>query len=117
MPKKATINLQAKYDGAEKLDRDRRVEHVMVSDALYHNKNVVIDDTNLTRRVRQRHIKLAARYGVTVNVIFFSNTQKALRQNSLRQEGKLTDATLLSQATQLEPPKIDEGINYVQVIK
>lgn len=117
MPKRATINLQARYDGAEKLDRDRRVEHVMVSDALRHNKNVVIDDTNLTRKVRQRHIRLAGRYAATVNVVFFSNIQKALKQNSLRQEGKLVDAVLLSQATQLEPPIKDEGINYIQVIK
>ncbi len=117
MPKKAALNIQVRYDGAERLDGGRRIEHVMVCDALHHNKNIVVDDTNLTRKVRQRHIRLAARYEATVNVIFFSNTQKALQQNSLRKQDKLVDAVLLSQSTQLEPPKIDEGINYIQVIK
>ena len=64
---------------------NRKIEDRMIEDELRRGNNIVIDDTNLTAEIRQRHISVAKRYGAKVNVVFLDvDIQKAHRQNAMR---------------------------------
>ena len=43
----------------QRLSKTRKIEYVMMSDALRDGKNIVVDDTNLTKEIRKRHVILA----------------------------------------------------------
>ena len=40
------------------LSKRRKIEHVLMTDALEKGQNVIVDDTNLTRKIRRRHVDL-----------------------------------------------------------
>ena len=97
------------------LSNNRRAEYILVCDALREGKNIVIDDTNITREIRKTHIDLAHKYGVTVNAIFFQNHPKAQEQNARRPEPiskNIVDGFLWD----LEPPHKDEGIDSIRIV-
>ena len=100
----------------QKLSMGRSIEHVMINDALKDGKNVVIDDTNVTREIRRRHIRLASQYGATINAIFFQNIQKAYEQNRTRREGALDRKILDKFHKELEMPHESEGFEFIQII-
>ena len=95
---------------------DRKLEDEMVERELQKGNNIVIDDTNLTRKIRKRHIAAAKRHGARVNAIFFDiDLQKAHRQNSERKKS-VPHYVLDKHRKQLERPTEDEGIDFVQVL-
>lgn len=102
----------------DEIDHDRKVEDKMVECELQKGNNIVIDDTNVTRKIRQRHIVSAKKYNATVNVVFFDvRFQKAHQQNSMRKGKKrVPDGALTKFAILLEEPTLDEGINCIKVI-
>ena len=96
---------------------DRRFENRMVEDELQKGNNIAIDDTNLTREIRKRHISVAKRYGASIKVMFFDvDVQKAHRQNSARNKD-VPHFVLDMQKMQLERPSEDEGIDFIQIIR
>ena len=97
------------------LDRDRRIECVQIYDALKKGDNIVIDDTNITRRVRDRHVMLAKTQGAVVNAIYFSNTERAFRQNEGR-KARIDDGGLYASLAHMEPPEYDEGFAFIQIM-
>ena len=108
----------ARYGGPDGgLSKTRRVEHVMVADALGAGQNVVVDDTNLTRKVRARHIALACKYGATTNAVFFQNIQRSYMQNRTRTgRERLDDGILGMHYAELEHPHMDEGLAFIQTM-
>ena len=97
------------------LSNNRKAEYILVRDALQEGKNIVIDDTNITRKIRKTHIDLAHKYGATMNVIFFQNHSKAQEQNASRLEPipkDIVDGFLRD----LEPPHKDEGIDSIRIV-
>ena len=97
------------------LDRDGRIECVQIYDALKKGDNIVIDDTNVTRRVRDRHVMLAKTQGAVVNAIYFSNTERAFRQNEGR-KARIDDGGLYASLAHMEPPEYDEGFAFIQIM-
>ena len=113
--------LLSRYDASktsppnQKLSKGRKIEHVMISDALKNGKNVVVDNTNVTRDLRKQYINLAHRHGATVNAVFFQNIQRAYQQNSNRD--KALDAKVLNKFHRyLEPPHQDERFEFIQIM-
>ena len=96
--------------------KGRKIEHVLMTEALDDGQNVVVDDTNLTREIRRRHVKLGRKYDAAINVVFFQNVSRAYEQNRHRPE-PLDDWILDDQRKKLEPPCEDEGFGYIQSIK
>ena len=100
---------------SQKLSKGRRIEHVMLNDALKKDRNIVIDDTNVTMDIRKLHISLARRYGATINTVFFQNIQKAYEQNQNRKD--VLDKKILDKFHKdLEPPHESEGFGFIQVM-
>ena len=98
-----------------RMDVARRVEYVLIDEALGRGESVAVDDTNLTRDVRRRHVNLAKMRGATVNVIYFTNNEQAFRQNDRRKAG-LPVGALRKRRDELEPPETDEGFELVQIV-
>jgi len=99
------------------LSMTRRIEHVMMTDAITGAKNIVVDDTNLTRKIRRRHIELARMHGYKARAVFFQNVLRAYGQNRSRHgKDRLEDKVLNMQHSQLEPPHEDEGLDFIQIM-
>ena len=94
---------------------ERKIEYVMINNALSDGKNIVIDDTNITQDIRRRHIIHVQKYDCTINAIFFLNIQKAYEQNKNR--NKSLDKKILNKFHKdLEIPHENEGFKFIQVI-
>ena len=97
-------------------NHDRKLEDKMISDQLEKKNNIVIDDTNLTRDIRKRHIAIARRYCAQVNTICFCiDMQRAYEQNSKR-EKNIPYYVLDYQKKQLEVPVKEEGFGFIQFL-
>lgn len=97
------------------LSNNRRAEYILVRDALQEGRNIVIDNTNVTREIRKRYIDLAHEYGTAVNAIFFQNHLKAQEQNARRPE-PVPKNVLDGFLQDLELPHKDEGIDSIRII-
>ena len=97
-------------------NHDRRLEDKMITSELEKENNIVIDDTNLTRDIRNRHITIAKEYHTMVNAICFCiDVQKAYEQNCKR-EKNLPYYVLDKQKKQLEMPLEEEGFGVVRFL-
>lgn len=99
------------------LSNNRRAEYVLIDDALAAGRSVVVDDTNLTARIRRGHIEHARAYGAAARAVFFRDTARAYRQNARRAGGeRVPDPVLGRQAAELRPPAADEGYASIRNI-
>lgn len=62
-------------DLPRKLSKERKIEHVMITDALKRDRNIVVDDTNLTIAIRRHHICTASQHHAIISAVFFQNIQ------------------------------------------
>ncbi len=107
-----------RYSGSpgDTLSKGRKIEHALMTEALDGDKNIVVDDTNLTCEIRRRHVELGREYGATMNVVFFQNIPRAYERNRRRPE-PLEDYVLDGKRKEFEPPHKDEGFGYIQIMK
>ena len=97
------------------LSPDRQIECALVHDALTSRKNIVVDDTNLTRAIRKRHIAAAQEHGAMVRAVHFINILQAFKYNAGRQYG--LDGSVLGKCrNEMEPPSKDEGLDFIQTM-
>ena len=115
MSNAASWNGTQAFSLTPRMDVARRVEYVLIDEALGRGESVTVDDTNLTKDVRRRHVNLAKMRGATVNVIYFTNNEQAFRQNDRREAG-LPVGALRKRRDELEPPETDEGFELVQIV-
>lgn len=104
----------------ENLSGNRKVEYVMIHDALKSGENVVIDNTNVTADIRGPYIRLAKLHGASVSAVYFRNTEQAYMWNAGRAakpgEERVPDSVLDDFFNKLEAPKISEGFNSIQTV-
>ena len=92
---------------------ERKRECVLLHKYLSEGRNVVIDDTNLTRDIRARHISTAHGYGAAVRAVHFTNVSQAFDQN--RRRMRSLDVHVLSeQREKIITPTESEGFEYIQ---
>ena len=95
------------------LSNNRKRECVLLHEALNACKNVVVDDTNLTKDIRARHISTAHEYGGIVRAVHFTNTSQAFHYNRKRMR-RLDDGVLYGQRDKKSVPTNKEGFEYIQ---
>ena len=96
------------------LSNNRRAEYVLIDDALAAGKSVVVDDTNLTAKIRTGHIEHARAYGAVAQAVYFRDTARAYRQNAGREGDERVPRRVLGiQKAELAPPTAGEG--YVSI--
>ena len=86
---------------------------VLLHEALNACKNIVIDDTNLTKDIRAQHISTAQPYGGIVRAVHFTNTSQAINYNRKRMR-RLDDSVIYGHVTKKSAPTRNEGFDYIQ---
>lgn len=101
---------------AELSSRNKEAECVLVDDALRAGRNVVVDDTNLTREIRRPYVLLARKHGAAIRAMFFSNTRAARHRNSRRTgRDRVPEDAVTGQLAKIERPSKKEGFDDVLV--
>ena len=96
---------------------NREVESQTIQKHLENEDNIVIDDTNLTRDIRARHIKLAKTYSARITAVFVDLPLWMIQKQNQNREKPLPDGALFKMRKQLEPPSEDEGFDFIQRIQ
>ena len=102
-------------DNIDKHNRNKQDR--LVEQALAEGKNIVIDDTNLTKKIRSRHITLARRFGATINAVYFDLPMHKIQIQNKRRDTSLESHIIFHMKKQLEPPSYDEGFDFIQIIR
>ena len=104
------------YGGGD-LSNNRRAEYVLIERALAAGRNVVVDDTNLTAKIRAGHVEHARRHGAAVRAVCFKDAGRARRQNAMREGAeRVPDWVVGMQESQREAPELEEGYESIRYI-
>lgn len=97
--------------------RDARQTKV-IEEALIAGRNVVVDNTNPSRAVREPLIAAAKRHGARVIACYFDcGVKQSLMRNRQREgKGRVPDVAIFVTAKKLQPPSVDEGFDEVHVV-
>lgn len=97
--------------------KTRRREKESFVDALERGADIVIDNTNPTKKDRDRYIPLAKEYGYTVTGYFFQSRLKdCLERNAKR--SRVVPAKGLARCSRiLEMPSLAEGFDEIYFVK
>ena len=98
-----------------RLSKWRRAENVLIEEAMARKEDIVIDDTNLTRKVRSIHISRAKRYHYTIRGIFIDRSRAAFSQNRKRKR-QVPGVAIYHHIKDLERPAMEEGFDSIRVI-
>ena len=98
-------------------NHNRGIENVMIKDHLKQQHNIVIDDTNLTRDIRSKHIILAKKYDAKITAVFIDTSMSKILINNKNREDPRPEPALFHMQKQLEEPCKDEGFDFIQIVK
>ena len=126
MPVAEKSKLIARYEREKalhftKLSANRMAECMMIHDALMAGRNVVIDNTNVSKKIRRHYIWLAHHHGAGVTAVFFENTELAYERNARRAdklgERMISENVVNGFCRDLEPPNESEGFDFIRIIR
>ncbi len=110
-----SIHAMLSPDGFEKrnIAVARNIEDIIIEDSLNRRISVVIDNTNVTRKVRQKYFDFADKHGAPMTAVYFKPDLKtALKQNKTR-ERKVPDVAIASMCKNFEMPTEEEGFDSI----
>ena len=95
---------------------NRKAEYVQMADYLGAGRDVVVDDTNLTRELRWPYVLLARQHGARVRAVFFTNVRTARQRNAKRAgDDRVPEDVVTGQVARMERPAEEEGFDDVLV--
>lgn len=72
-----------------------------------------IDATNLTKKERQQHIRIAHQFGAEVDALWFDVPVEICKERNRQRERVVPDAAMDYLAGRLEAPTVEEGLSKV----
>ncbi len=102
-----------------RMSGNKKAECVLVDDALAAGRSVVVDDTNLTRKIRRPYVALARKHGIRARAAFFNDFDGASARNAKRawDGGRVPDDAVVKMQESLEPPTRNEGFDEVSLVE
>ena len=95
---------------------NRKAEYVQMADFLEAGRDVVVDDTNLTRELRWPYILLARRHGAAVRAVCFTNVRIARLRNARRVgNDRVPENAVMGQIAKMERPTKEEEFDSVMI--
>lgn len=95
---------------------NRRAEYVQMADFLKAGRDVVVDDTNLTRELRWPYVLLAKKHGANVRAVYFTNIRAARYRNSKRAgDDRVSEDAVTGQVARMESPTVEEWFDSILV--
>jgi len=98
-------------------DNNRKKELEYIENCLKQGESIVVDDTNLTRKIRKMHIDLAKKYNAKVLGIFLNTSLNLIQKRRLRRREPFPMVVINKQLRELETPTDDEGFDKLVVHK
>ncbi|UFS69428.1 AAA family ATPase [Geomonas sp. RF6] len=114
---KSTFYKSFLFDSHVRINRDmlrtRHREKLLLEACLAGRQSYVVDNTNLTRIGRARHIGMAKEAGFRVIGYYFrSKVDESMERNRLRQgSARVPDQAIFGLAARLERPSLNEGFD------
>ena len=103
--------------GLSYFDNSRKKELRYIEECLKGGKNVVVDDTNLTREIRKQHIDLAKKYDAKTIGIFMNTSTGLLYQRRMRKPNPFPLVVINKQLKDLETPTKEADFDMLVVKK
>ena len=98
-------------------DNNRKKEMEYIEKYLKEEKDIVVDDTNLTREIKKQHIDLAKKYHAKIIGIFMNTSTGLLYQRRMRKHDPFPLVAINKQLKDLETPTRGEGFDMLVVKK
>lgn len=96
---------------------NRKFEMNLIEECLKLRKNIVVDDTNLTRKIRKPHIELARRYNSRVIGIYMNTPRDVLADRRWIRPDNVDMIVINKMLKTLEIPDMNEGFDELSVIE
>jgi bifunctional polynucleotide phosphatase/kinase len=98
-------------------DNNRNEEMKVIEESLKDGRNIVVDDTNLTRKIRKIHLDMAKKYHAKIVGIFMNTSANLLQQRQMRRRNPFPMAAINKQLKEFETPLKDEGFDTLIIKK
>lgn len=93
--------------------RTRYQERRLLEECVKEKRDLVIDNTDLTKKDRKRYIPLLKENGYHITAVYFrSSVRESLERNS-RRERQVPDLAIKGAAKRLEMPSYEEGFEKI----
>lgn len=96
---------------------NRKLEMNLIEGYLKRGKNIVVDDTNLTRKIRKPHIELARKYNSCVIGIYMNTPRDVLAHRRWVRSDNVEMIVINKMLKNLEIPDKNEGFDELHVIE
>jgi len=94
----------------------RKKELEYVEKCLKEGKSIVVDDTNLTKKIRKLHIDLAKKYNAKIIGIFMNTSIGLIKQRRRKRPDQMGMVVINKMLKELESPQKDEGFDELKII-
>ena len=98
-------------------DNNRNAEMRVIEEYLKEGKSIVVDDTNLTQKIRKMHIDMAKKYHAKIIGIFMNTSTNLLQQRQMGRRNSFPLVVINKQLKELETPLKEEGFEMLIVKK
>lgn len=97
----------------------RSKEDEEIANSLSSRQDLIIDNTNATKKSRSKYIQSGKRFGVTVRAIYLKTpVELALQRNASRiGKARVPDNAVRFYFKIIQPPSIEEGFDRVDVVE
>jgi len=119
---KTTLALSS-YPNHKRINLDtlhtRNKEDEEISNALANGQDLIIDNTNTTKKSRSKYVQMAKLFGVSIRAVYLQcPLELALERNAHREgRGHVPDSAVRFYYKVLQPPKQDEGFDRIDVLE
>lgn len=98
-------------------NHSRLEESRLIEEKLMNSNNIVVDDTNLSKKIRSQHVMLAKKYASRITAVYLQTSIGLIKQRNWRRHSPLPDKAINKMVSQLEIPTEDEGFDKLMIIK
>jgi bifunctional polynucleotide phosphatase/kinase len=97
----------------------RSREDEEIGGSLSRGEDIIIDNTNTTKKSRSKYVKTAKLFGATVRAVYLKcPIEIALKRNAMREgKGRVPDGAVRFYNKTLQPPSKEEGFDEVEVVE
>jgi len=96
----------------------RNKEDEEIANSLMNSHDIIVDNTNTTRKSREKYVRIGKLFGVPVRAIYLNSPLDLALQRNASRGGKerVPDNAVRFYYKILQPPSIEEGFERVEEI-
>jgi predicted kinase len=94
----------------------KHFEHDLIVHFLERNVKLLIDNTSLTVKSRQRYIQAAQRYHKTIACVYLKRDVKTLIENNRKRDFPVPESVIVTRFARTQEPTREEGFGKIVVL-